>query len=72
MGSYEPHEIEGGSTLKENGEAGATHRFIVCMTPTQSWSLLQADYVQSDVAFRRVVGYEEFELGAWDAEMKLS
>ncbi|OSX56007.1 hypothetical protein POSPLADRAFT_1161553, partial [Postia placenta MAD-698-R-SB12] len=43
-------------------------RVVICMTPAQSWRLLRAQYLQSDIAFKRVSGYKEFELGGWDHE----
>ncbi|KAK6969673.1 hypothetical protein R3P38DRAFT_3413297 [Favolaschia claudopus] len=39
-------------------------RIAVCMTKEGSLRLLKAQYIQSDIAFRRIVGFKEFELGA--------
>ncbi|KAF7372822.1 hypothetical protein MSAN_00488200 [Mycena sanguinolenta] len=39
-------------------------RIAVCMTKEGSIRLLQAKFLQSDIAFRRIVGFKEFELGA--------
>ncbi|KAJ7693792.1 hypothetical protein B0H16DRAFT_1352014 [Mycena metata] len=47
-------------------------RFILCMTAESSERLLTAQYVQSDIAFRRVVGFYEFELGAWERDATTS
>ncbi|KAJ8090954.1 hypothetical protein PM082_024878 [Marasmius tenuissimus] len=41
-------------------------RLVVCMTPEGSRRLGSAQYLQSDIAFKRVVGYYEFELAALD------
>lgn len=41
-------------------------RIIICMTPEGSRRLRQAQFIQSDIAFRRVVGFQEFELAALD------
>ncbi|KAI0038238.1 hypothetical protein FA95DRAFT_1505941, partial [Auriscalpium vulgare] len=49
-----------------DGTAGDSLRIIVCMEPEQSSRLLNAQYLQSDIAFRRVPDFYEFELGGWD------
>ena len=72
VGKHEYNEILGGTLLGDDGNTGETYRFVICMTPAQSWQLLRADYIQCDIAFRRVVGYEEFEIGAWDFEKNIS
>lgn len=41
-------------------------RIVICMTPEGSRRLLQAQYLQSDMAFKRVVGFHEFELATFD------
>lgn len=41
-------------------------RIVICMTCEGSQHLLSAQYVQSDMAFKRVVGYYEFELASID------
>ncbi|KAF7965062.1 hypothetical protein HWV62_696 [Athelia sp. TMB] len=43
-----------------------TLRIVICMTPTQSRRLSSAQYLQSDIAFKRVAGFLEFELGGLD------
>lgn len=47
-------------------------RVAVCMFPKASHLLLQAQYLQSDIAFKRVVGFEEFELGSMDLSSRTS
>lgn len=47
-------------------------RVAVCMFPEASRQLLQAQYLQSDIAFKRVVGFEEFELGSMDLASRTS
>jgi len=39
---------------------------IICMTREGSERLLGAQYLQSDMAFKRIVGFYEFELAAVD------
>jgi hypothetical protein len=41
-------------------------RIVICMTREGSQRLLQAQYLQSDMAFKCVVGFHEFELAAID------
>ncbi len=41
-------------------------RIVICMTPQRSHHLLHATDVQSDIAFKRVAGYKEFELVSYD------
>ena len=48
--------------------ASETVRIVICMTREQSRRLLRAKYLQSDIAFKRVAGFKEFELGSWDEE----
>ena len=45
-------------------------RIVICMMKEQSRRLAQAKFVQSDIAFKRVVGFKEFELGGMDPENK--
>ena len=41
-------------------------RIILCMTQEGSKRLLGAQYLQSDMAFKRIVGFYKFELAAVD------
>ncbi|KAG6847262.1 hypothetical protein H0H93_009227, partial [Arthromyces matolae] len=41
-------------------------RMIICMTREGSRRLQNAQYIQSDIGFKRVVGYYEFELACLD------
>jgi len=41
-------------------------QIVICMTCEGSQCLLNAQYVQSDMAFKRIVGYYEFELASFD------
>ncbi|KAJ7861200.1 hypothetical protein B0H14DRAFT_2576152 [Mycena olivaceomarginata] len=47
-------------------------RFVVCMGSEGSQRLLRCQYVQSDIGFRRVTGFYEFELGGWDRDAQTS
>lgn len=41
-------------------------KIIVCMHPKRSQQLLDAQYLQSDISYKRVVGWKEFELAGKD------
>ncbi|KZP08487.1 hypothetical protein FIBSPDRAFT_901216 [Athelia psychrophila] len=47
-------------------------RVIICMKPASSRRLLAAQYVQSDIAFKRVAGFLEFELGGLDLSANIA
>ena len=46
-----------------DGGVGNIICVIVCMTPVNSQRLLRAQFVESDIAFKRVSGFLEFEIG---------
>lgn len=39
---------------------------IVCMSKDSSQHLLKAQFLQSNIGFKRIVGFQEFELGGKD------
>jgi hypothetical protein len=41
-------------------------RIIICMSKDSSKRLLDAQFLQSDIGFKRIVGFQEFELGGRD------
>jgi hypothetical protein len=47
-------------------ESGEILRIVICMTKQSSHRLLHAQYLQSDIAFKRVVGFLEFEIGGFN------
>ncbi|GLB33432.1 hypothetical protein LshimejAT787_0103900 [Lyophyllum shimeji] len=47
-------------------------RIIICMTKEGSRRLLNVQYPQSDIGFKRVVGFYEFELACWDRIRNMS
>lgn len=55
------------------GLQGSTERFrvVICMSKDQSNRLAKAQYLQSDIAFKRVSGWKEFELGGYDHESRM-
>ena len=62
MTSIPTHEDD----LATDGNDGCNAQIVICMTSEGSWRLLNAQYIQSDMAFKHVVGYYEFELAAVD------
>ncbi|KAF7968248.1 hypothetical protein HWV62_31541 [Athelia sp. TMB] len=47
-------------------------RIIICMTPESSRRLAAAQYLQSDIAFKRVSGFLEFEIGGLDRNTNIA
>lgn len=47
-------------------------RIVVCMTPESSRRLARAQYVQSDISFKRVVGFLELAIGGFDRDAQTS
>ncbi|KAG6818895.1 hypothetical protein H0H93_000513 [Arthromyces matolae] len=47
-------------------------RVIICMTPEGSRLLSQAHFIQSDIGFKRIIGFQEFELGGLDMHSRTS
>ncbi|KAF4593638.1 hypothetical protein EYR40_008426 [Pleurotus pulmonarius] len=43
-------------------------RMVICMFPEASRRLARAQYLQCDIGFKRIVGFQEFELGGMDEE----
>lgn len=47
-------------------------RIIICMSKEGSQHLLGAQFLQSDIGFKRVIGFHEFELGGRDPKSRTS
>ncbi|KAJ7513143.1 hypothetical protein B0H11DRAFT_2303387 [Mycena galericulata] len=54
----------------ESGKSAGPVRlqFVICMGREGSERLLQTPYLQSDIGFKRVLGFYEFELAGWDRD----
>ncbi|KAE9385374.1 hypothetical protein BT96DRAFT_840775 [Gymnopus androsaceus JB14] len=50
---------------EENSEK---FRIVICMFPQRSHDLLKAQFVQSDISYKRVVGFKELEFVGWDEQ----
>lgn len=69
IASVEHHEEDDWNTSDKDTKL----RIIVCMYPKASSRLLEAGrYLQSDIAFKRVVGYLEFEIACMDRDSNFS
>jgi hypothetical protein len=47
-------------------------QIVVCMSPEGSRRIAKAQYIQSDIGFKRVVGFHEFELASFDRDENTS
>ncbi|KAJ7100549.1 hypothetical protein C8R43DRAFT_1141295 [Mycena crocata] len=47
-------------------------RYIICMSPSNSRRLRKAQYLQSDIGFKRIQGYMEFEMASKDRNANTS
>ncbi|KAJ7747876.1 hypothetical protein B0H14DRAFT_2541606 [Mycena olivaceomarginata] len=59
-------EFDAESPLSASGTIQSSLKIIICMSPTGSERLFNAQYIQSDIAFRRIEQFLEFELAAMD------
>jgi hypothetical protein len=55
----------------EPDDMGESLRIIICMTKESSQRLLHTQYLQSDIAFKRVAGFLEFEIGGLNQNAKI-
>ena len=44
-------------------EDGDVLQVVTCISPESSQCLVEAQFLQSDIGFKQVVGFMEFELG---------
>ena len=51
--------------------SGEPLRMIICMSKESSRRLLAAQYLQSDISFKRVAGFLEFVIGGWNQNAKI-
>ena len=65
LGTLTEHEED------EPNDTGESLQIIICMTRESSRRLLRAQYLQSDIAFKRVAGFLEFETGGWNQNAQI-
>jgi len=58
--------------IDDTDDSRTPFRIIICMSRQNSIRLLSAHYVQSDIGFKRIAGYKEFELGGLDQSSRIS
>ncbi|KAE9392665.1 hypothetical protein BT96DRAFT_1023443 [Gymnopus androsaceus JB14] len=51
---------------------GKPLRIAICMTPAASKRLIETQYLQSDIGFKRIVGFYEFEIASLDRHSNTS
>ncbi|KZP33349.1 hypothetical protein FIBSPDRAFT_718116, partial [Athelia psychrophila] len=57
---------------KHTDTAGKEFLFVICMLRAMSQQLMTAKRLSSDTSFKRLHGWEEFELETWDSNSKRS
>lgn len=58
--------------LDLENDLGIPFRMVVCILREASSQLHPAQYLQSDIGFKQVIGFKEFELGGLDSESRTS
>ena len=58
--------LEHPSEPEDVADCHVPFRMIICMSTESSRRLQQAQFLQSDIGFKRIVGFEEFEIGHLD------
>jgi hypothetical protein len=73
VGEMHQNELDPESGDEDDDIADRTKplRVAICMSKQASYRLLQAQYLQCDIAFKRVVGFYEFELSGYDRDAKI-
>jgi hypothetical protein len=71
---YRNLDLNNPADLKEllSDLSGAVFRVFICMLLQASHKLLLLQYLQSNIAFKQVVGFEKFELGTLDLASQTS
>lgn len=65
------HSNEDGD-IEKSEPVSSPLQIIVCMMKENSVRLLNEKFIQSDIGFKRIVGWKEFELGAQDSVSRIS
>ncbi|KAJ7194417.1 hypothetical protein GGX14DRAFT_576364 [Mycena pura] len=68
LDTYDDDDDDDGDELAST----SSFRIAICMTRESSHLLLKAKFLQSDISFRRIAGFKEFELGGLDASSRTS
>jgi hypothetical protein len=70
--SYDKFDGDDTEDLDPENNLSTPFRMVVCMFREASFLLHSAQYLQSDIGFKRVIGFQEFELGGLDSESRTS
>ncbi|KIJ10874.1 hypothetical protein PAXINDRAFT_43681, partial [Paxillus involutus ATCC 200175] len=67
-----PRISESSDGQEDEDSSGSPFRLVICMFPESSRRLKKAQYLQSDVGFKRIQGFQEFELGGKDMKSNIT
>lgn len=70
-----PYAFDGDDTTEDldpENDLSTLFRMVVCMFREASFRLHSTQYLQSDIGFKRVIGFKEFELGGLDSKSRTS
>lgn len=67
-----PRISESSDGQEDEDSSGSPFRLVICMFPESSRRLKKAQYLQSDVGFKRIQGFQEFELSGKDVKSNIS
>jgi hypothetical protein len=62
---------DSGDEDEDAADRTKSFRVVICMSKQASYRLTKAQYLQCDIAFKRVVGFYEFELSGYDRDAKM-
>ncbi|KAJ7192674.1 hypothetical protein GGX14DRAFT_546454 [Mycena pura] len=63
---------DGDDADETEADTEAPFRIVICMTLEGSRRLVRAQFLQSDISFRRIIGFKEFELGGMEQDSRTS
>lgn len=66
--AHEEQYVRHVGTHRGNGENEFS--LVVCMLPAMSRKLMHAKRLSIDTSFKRLHGWEEFEIETWDSDTK--
>lgn len=73
MGNFpELGQVSDTNTKLSTKKASIALQIVICMLKENSKQLLDAQYIQSNIGFKRVVGWKEFELGGLHLGTRIS
>ncbi|KIJ69922.1 hypothetical protein HYDPIDRAFT_78824 [Hydnomerulius pinastri MD-312] len=67
-----PQTVLSSNHEADNDNSDTPLRVVICILPQNSHRLQAAQYLQSDIGFKRVAGFQEFELSGIDLKSNLT